>query len=808
MAPDEEESPVRWWEFRGRVDPMHREGLELFRRRLRSALRVGHGLSVRFVLRWEGGRGARVLVGARDRTTQRWVVDLLSTSFDSGPWPEVEVEVERAARDGVRFAVPSPGFSPGVPSDLDEPAWGDVAAAGLAHLPRGTSVEWEYRSAPRAARASSPTDLAAFERVPPGHRVRVPPAPERQVADERLRAGWDLAWAGRGTLRGPGASDRTGPLGTESRTLSAFAHHPGNAGVTFRRPWPILRSAPPWFILGESELVGAFPSPWARPARLLLNGPSAGAPIWVGPEGRPGSVALPTDPGNGRHLVVLGETGMGKSSLLVRLGIQASRRASVVLMDPVGDTGERFLDALPPSALTRTVWISPSRSVVGLNALAPPPSPRDPESERDRRVSDLVDALRRVRSHRYGDTPFWGPRIEESVTLALTAAAAYPHGTIETAQRLLERAGRSAGAVPEPARSPVAELKERIAQRPEEVDGARRLLGEITRSPVLRRLLCDPSPRWSMARALEPGWITVVTGDAAQVSEGNARYLLAVELALLWSAVVARPTPGKVFVLMDEAHWFAHESAAEMFRMGRRYNLHVVLATQALQSLPEGVREAALTNAADFVLFRGSPAEAREIARWVPAVSAERLLALPRGHAAVLIDKGRALEWALVPGLPLSGRSQERLSEVALRSTEAFGTPEGSGTEPAGPRAERSDGRSQPSITTGSDQREMRILLEAVVAQTEAEGVARVPLNFLRVAGRDPDGLTLRPIGRELKGSGDLLRTLREAEGSVWLVRSPLRLAAVSPPATAAERDRARSLWDRWSNDPPPPRLF
>ncbi|HEV2449978.1 MAG TPA: hypothetical protein VGU43_06195, partial [Thermoplasmata archaeon] len=102
---------------------------------------------------------------------------------------------------------------------------------------------------------------------------------------------------------------------------------------------------------------------------------------------------------------------------------------------------------------------------------------------------------------------------------------------------------------------------------------------------------------------------------------------------------------GKRFLVLDEIQWYAHEGLAELLRLGRRYNVHVYAATQSLASLSESVQEPLRTNVADYLLFRGDPREIREWSRWLPSVSAERLLALPQGHALFLEGKGVRVEW-------------------------------------------------------------------------------------------------------------------------------------------------------------------
>ncbi|MGI0133013.1 MAG: helicase HerA domain-containing protein [Thermoplasmata archaeon] len=794
------------WEYRPRADrgdPTERESVA---RALRSSLRVGHGLGAAFAVRWTGGRSSRILVRAAGRTAQRWVRELLIPSFAGGPWTEAAELTPGPPGARARFALPRVGFSFPVSTRPEEPSWGDVLASALPQLRNGVTIDWEFHPAgPPLGSLGGGGRTAALEPVPPGWRPPPVPIPERRAEEGRIDRAFDLRWAARGTVEADDGIDPVAAVTEATTVVGRAVHHPASDGLRFAGRFPLVRPVAPWFVVSEREVLGALPSPWSRLRSSPIVGTSETSVWWIGPEGRAGSVPLPVDAVNGRHLIITGETGMGKSSLVVRLAVQAARKGAVVMLDPIGDTAERFLATLPTSARARATWVSPARSPVGLNALRPFPRGRESGADPERAVQDLVHALRRVRSQRFPDVTFWGPRIEESVTMALRAATHYPEGTLETAARILERADHPGGSVPEAARPSVAALRDRVVHRPEEVDGARRLLSEIVGSPSLCRLLCEPHPRWSFSEALRPDGITVISGDAALAGEATARYLLAVHLALLWSAVVLRPLPRKTFVFLDEAQWFAHESASEMFRMGRRFNLHLVLATQALGSLPEALRDAALTNSADMVLFRGSPVEARDVARWAPSLPPERMLSLPQGHAAVLVDKGRMVEWAVVPALRPSSMGTVDLTEIAARSWASYGidgpTMAAVPTSVDGPSAAPgSPDRTSRGGGDGPSRRRVLVLLASVPPGTMAGEILRVPVNFLRDEA-DPGGKVVRQIGRDLRAAGILDHAARADGGKVWSVRSDAIPSFLDPPPTDEERAEARARWRRWTGN-------
>lgn len=730
---------------------------ETFELRLREALRSAHALGVRLRVTWETGDDGGWSAQPEALGARRWFVRGLLAVYPSGQFvPGPGPSLEGAARlEGLPVAPASRPFRAGA-----LPPWSDAAGVSLRALPAGHGLVWDLRpTGPSPALA----ELPEARPLRPGERLAPPPppaAPVRALQDldalRRLQPGWSVRATVHPRPRSPLADG-----GDLARLMEGLSRRDGANGLAFAPPRPRWLLGPRRFDLALDEVLGLFPTPWSRWAAPEPPFAGHGPRLLLGRNGAGRPVEIPLDGQNGRHLVVLGETGMGKSTLLVELLLRAARLGSVVLLDPLGETAEAFLDRLPEASEARAVWVSPTRSPVAANALASLEGERALEG---RAAEEVVEALRRVRAARFGETPFWGPRVEEVAHWALLVAAALPGGTLRDAERLLDgELDPSHAALPVRARAALAALRERQARNVEETEGARRLLAEANRSEAVRRLLSEGHARWSFGDALSPGTVTVLSGEAGRIGATAARLLLSVQLALLWSAVRARSLRHPVFLALDEAPWFVNESLGEMLRLGRRWNLSVLVATQSLDAFPEDLREALWTNASDFVVFRGSSDEARSFERWNPEASPERLARLARGEAAVFLGKGNRLEWIRLRPLEPPARAGTR-DRVVERCRRLWG--------PGGPLAP-ADADATPRVPPGPTDLPMaaRPAYGALLELRRRNGGSG-PLVLRLASLREEfllDGGALRELGRWLAARGRL-RTERGPDGTWWRI--------------------------------------
>src|ERR1700694_6053249 len=131
-----------------------------------------------------------------------------------------------------------------------------------------------------------------------------------------------------------------------------------------------------------------------------------------------------------KHMLVIGKTGRGKTTLLKNIAIQDMHTGrGVGVIDPHGDFSRDLLDQIPRSRTRDLIYIDPEdqERVVTFNVLASVPRNRIASA-----AAGIVAALKAV----WGDS--WGPRMERILYNAVAALIEAPNTSLLGLPRLLK----------------------------------------------------------------------------------------------------------------------------------------------------------------------------------------------------------------------------------------------------------------------------------------------------------------------------------------------------------------------------------
>jgi len=329
------------------------------------------------------------------------------------------------------------------------------------------------------------------------------------------------------------------------------------------------------------------------------------------------------------HVHVLGPTGTGKSTLLLRLVLaEAAAGRGVTVVDPHGDLAIRILERLPEDCYGRLVVIDPDQTdaPVAWNVLDPSRAGAELVTEH------LVATLHRLYA------PWWGPRLED------TLRAACPTLTHPTNQG-------EAGGVGAATLADIPTLLTQPGFRAATTAGVRRSdpggLGAFwdaydaltpaqaaqVGGPVLSKLRAITGRRFALdllgaapstldlTQVLDGG-ILIARLPKGVLGEDTTRLVGSLLLTGLWQAATARTREVEAArldatVVVDECHNFLHLPIGldDALAEARSYRVSWVLAHQHIGQLPPAMVAAVDANARNKVYFTLSPSDARVLAR-------------------------------------------------------------------------------------------------------------------------------------------------------------------------------------------------
>lgn len=392
-----------------------------------------------------------------------------------------------------------------------------------------------------------------------------------------------------------------------------------------------------------------------------------------------------------RHVFVIGQTGVGKTTFLMNLMTQLIEAGhGVGFLDPHGTAARELLDYIPPRKSRGVVYFDPADisgigRPIGLN-------PLDGVRLEDHHLtaSAIGEAIRALH------VDSWGDRLDWILYNALRALLYSPRTTVLDVPRLLVDEGFRARIV---ARIQDTAVRSFWLDEFEAYDRAFRTIavapvqnkvGKLRAHPPLRAILGQEQSRVDLRHVLDRGQLLIA--NLAGIGEGSTNLLGSLLLSSLLGAAMRRDpasrhsTDGKqtgdgqealrpFTLVLDEAHRFTTESISSVLSEARKYGLGLVLADQFLDQLTEPTRQAVFGNAATLVVFRVGAGDTTTLAMQLGSDVTPRLLADLDPFQAVVrsVARREAIGPLKITTLPFERRRYGRRKVIEQESARRFG---------------------------------------------------------------------------------------------------------------------------------------
>lgn len=320
----------------------------------------------------------------------------------------------------------------------------------------------------------------------------------------------------------------------------------------------------------------------------------------------------------GRHLYILGQTGVGKSGLLELLTISDIYSPyGFAVIDPHGDYASSILKRIPASRAQDVIYFNPADTEYPM--AFNPMEVTDP-TLKTHTVSELIGVLKRMFDS-------WGPRLEYILRYSLLALLEYPGATMLDITRLLtDKPFRST--VLQHVTDPVvrnywmvefASWNDKFAS--EAVAPVLNKVGAFTANPIVRNIIGQPKSSFNIREIMDQRKILIVNLTRGLVGEDNASLLGALLVTKVQLASMSRaniPVEERIpfYLYVDEFQHFATDSFATILSEARKYALNLTVANQYIAQMSPEVKDAVFGNVGSMIAFRMGADDARTMQKY------------------------------------------------------------------------------------------------------------------------------------------------------------------------------------------------
>ncbi|EBA12660.1 type IV secretory system conjugative DNA transfer family protein [Roseobacter sp. CCS2] len=337
-----------------------------------------------------------------------------------------------------------------------------------------------------------------------------------------------------------------------------------------------------------------------------------------------------------QHLYIIGQTGTGKSTLLLNLTQQDARQGTgFCLIDPHGDLAEALRrDLIVP----HHYWdVSDPDCPLGYNPLS-----KVSAIHRPLVASGLIETLKK----QWPDA--WGARMEHILRFALLALLETQDADLRDVLRLLTYKGYRRQVVDQ-----ITDEQVRFFWKTEfpslnyqgSADGITPIankLGGFLAQPAVRTALCEPKQPLRFRGIMDTGQILVVNLAKGRLGSDITNILGGLITSSLMHAATTRhglPEAARrpFFLYVDEFPNLTTKSFAGMLSEARKYRLGLVLAHQHLSQTDNDVSDAIFGNVGNLMAFRVGPKDAPIIQRVMQPFTTHDLQNQPNHRAAVQV---------------------------------------------------------------------------------------------------------------------------------------------------------------------------
>ncbi len=380
----------------------------------------------------------------------------------------------------------------------------------------------------------------------------------------------------------------------------------------------------------------------------------------------------------GRHMYIIGQTGVGKSGLLELLTIaDIDTPYGFAVIDPHGDYAHNILKRIPAHRMKDVIYFNPADTDF---PIAFNPMEVTDNKLKTHTASELIGVLKRMFES-------WGPRLEYILRYSLLALLDYPDATMLDITRILTDK-KFRDEVLTYVDDPVVKNFWQVEFaswnskfQAEAVAPVLNKVGAFTANPIVRNIIGQPKSSFNIRKIMDERKILIVNLSRGLIGEDNASLLGALlvtkmQMGAMSRADIEMSERVPFYLYVDEFQNFATDSFATILSEARKYALNLTVANQYIAQMSQDVKDAVFGNVGSIVTFRTSADDARVMAKYFePHFTDHDIVHMHNRHTAIsMIIEGEKVPAFSATTLSLPEFGEDYSSQIIEHSRSEFGS--------------------------------------------------------------------------------------------------------------------------------------
>ena len=351
------------------------------------------------------------------------------------------------------------------------------------------------------------------------------------------------------------------------------------------------------------------------------------------------------DSDRGRHIYLIGQTGTGKSNLMVKMALQDIQSGKgVAVVDPHGDLIESLLGLIPAERLSDVILFDPGdiERPLGLNMLENDPT--KPEQK-----TFIVNEIQGIFNKLFSSETM-GPMFEQYMRNALLLLMDDPENpaTLVEIPRLFSDAAFRAKKLARATNPAVIDFWEKEAVKAGGEASLQNITPYVTSkfsnfiaNDYVRPIIGQVQSAFRFREIMDSRKILLCNLSKGKIGDINAGLIGMVVVGKILMAALSRVDTPQVDrvpfnLYIDEFQNFSTDSIATILSEARKYGLNLTVAHQFIAQLTEKIRDAVFGNVGSMVVFRVGAEDAEFLVRqFEPVFDKNDLINIDNYHAYV-----------------------------------------------------------------------------------------------------------------------------------------------------------------------------